>query len=68
MSTNSTLELSSQALPKDLVITSQPDSVDKDKFKVVASGLKVDKSYAFQFQYVYADGTLSDWSPGYFTS
>lgn len=35
MSTNSTLELSSQALPKDLVITSQPDSVDKDKFKVV---------------------------------
>ena len=68
MSTNSTLELSSQALPKDLVITSQPDSVDKDKFKVVASGLKVDKSYAFQFQYVFADGTTSEWSPGYFLS
>ena len=65
MSTNSTLELSSQALPKDLVITSQPDSVDKDKFKVVASGLKVNVGYAFQFQYVFADGTMSEWSPGY---
>ncbi len=48
MSSNSTLELSSRSLPKDLVITSQPDSVDKDKFKVVASGLQVDKSYAFR--------------------
>jgi hypothetical protein len=68
MSSNSTLELSSRSLPKDLVITSQPDSVDKDKFKVVASGLQVDKSYAFQFQYVFTDGTTSEWSPGYFTS
>jgi hypothetical protein len=65
MPINSTLELSSQALPKDLVITSQPDSVDKDKFKVVASGLKVNVGYAFQFQYVFADGTMSEWSPGY---
>jgi hypothetical protein len=60
-----TLESSGQYIPKDIQITSQPDSVDKDKFKVVASGLKVNVGYAFQFQYVFADGSLSEWSPGY---
>lgn len=60
-----TLESTGNYLPKDLQITSQPDSVDKDKFKVVATGLKIDSQYAFQFQYVYPDGTLSEWSPGY---
>lgn len=62
---DNTLESSTKVLPKDLVITSQPDSVDKDKFRVVASGLKIDENYAFQFQYVYEDGTISQWSPGY---
>lgn len=60
-----TLESTGNYLPKDLQITSQPDSVDKDKFKVVATGLKIDSQYAFQFQYVYPDGTVSEWSPGY---
>lgn len=60
-----TLESTGNYIPKDLQIASQPDSVDKDKFKVVATGLKIDETYAFQFQYVYPDGTLSEWSPGY---
>lgn len=70
MADNSTLETGSKALPKDLVITSQPDSLDKDKFTVVATGLKINSAYAFQFQYVFEDGELSEWSPGYtvFTS
>lgn len=61
-----TLEPSSQYIPKDIQVATQPDSIDKDKFKVVAAGLQVDKSYSFQFQYVFADGTTSEWSPGYF--
>lgn len=60
-----TLESSGNYLPKDLRITSQPDAVDKDKFKVVASGLKINQAYVFQFQYVFEDDTLSQWSPGY---
>lgn len=62
---DNTLETGNTALPKDLVITSQPDGLDRDKFKVVASNLKIDSSYAFQFQYVFADGVTSEWSPGY---
>lgn len=65
MADNSLFEASNKVLPQDLVITSQPDSVDKDKFSVVVSGLSTNKGYAFQFQYVFADGSLSDWSPGY---
>lgn len=60
-----TLESTGNYLPKDLRITSQPDAVDKDKFKLVATGLKIDESYVFQFQYVFEDGSTSDWSPGY---
>lgn len=60
-----TLESTGSYLPKDLRITAQPDAVDKDKFKVVATGLKIDETYVFQFQYVFEDGTLSEWSPGY---
>jgi hypothetical protein len=60
-----TLESTGQYLPKDLRVTAQPNAVDKDKFDVVATGLKIDETYSFQFQYVFADGTLSDWSPGY---
>jgi hypothetical protein len=68
MADNSTLETGNRALPKDLVITSQPDSLDKDKFTVVAAGLKIDSSYAFQFQYAFSDDTVSEWSPGYLIS
>ena len=60
-----TLESSGQYLPKDLRITSQPDAVDKNKFQVTAAGLKINEQYVFQFQYVFPDGTLSDWSPSY---
>ena len=61
-----TLDSGGAYVPKDIQVTTQPDSIDKDKFKVVAAGLQVDKSYSFQFQYVFADGTTSEWSPGYF--
>ena len=60
-----TLESSGQYLPKDLRITSQPDAVDKNKFQVTAAGLKINEQYVFQFQYVFPDCTLSDWSPSY---
>jgi len=60
-----TLDSTGKYVPKDLQITSQPDSVDKNKFKIVIDNLKIDSSYAFQFQYVFPDGELSDWSPGY---
>jgi hypothetical protein len=60
-----TLESSGQYLPKDLRITSQPDSVDKNKFQVTAVGLKINEQYVFQFQYVFPDGTVSEWSPSY---
>jgi hypothetical protein len=51
--------------PKDLQTTPQPDT-DKNYFNFKATGLKIDESYAIKFQWVYEDGTLSDWSPGYF--
>ena len=60
-----TLDSTGKYVPKDLQITSQPDAVDKDKFKVIVNNLKIDSSYAFQFQYVFQDGTVSAWSPGY---
>lgn len=60
-----TLESTGTYLPKDLRVTAQPDAVDKDKFQVVATGLKISESYVFQFQYVFEDGSTSDWSPGY---
>ena len=60
-----TLESSGQYIPKDLRITSQPDAVDKNKFQVVIANLKIDKPLVFQFQYVFPDGEVSEWSPGY---
>ena len=51
--------------PVDLQTTPQPDT-DKDYFNFKATGLKIDRSYAIKFQWIYNDGTLSDWSPGYF--
>ena len=60
-----TLESTGQYLPKDLRITLQPDAVDKDKFTVVATPLKIGESYVFQFRYVFEDGSTSEWGPGY---
>jgi hypothetical protein len=53
--------------PKDLQTTPQPDT-DKNYFNFKATGLKIDKNYAIKFQWIYQDGTLSDWSPGYFVN
>jgi hypothetical protein len=60
-----TLEASNVVLPKDLVITAQPN-IDSNFFTVTAKGLEVGSSYNFQFQWVYADGTLGPWSPSVF--
>jgi hypothetical protein len=50
--------------PKDLAIVPQT-SPDKNYFNLKVVGLKIDKTYSFQFQWILNDGTLSDWSPGY---
>ena len=64
-------------VPKDLLKTTDPAVVaantaaDKNVFTFVAPNLKVNSQYAFQFKYVFEDGTESDqWSPTYmvFTS
>jgi len=53
--------------PADLNITPQPDT-DKNFFNFKAVGLKIDKTYAIKFQWIYNDLTLSDWSPGFFVN
>lgn len=50
--------------PSDLQTTSQT-STDKDYFNFKATGLKINKNYAIKFQWIYEDGTLSGWSPGF---
>lgn len=50
--------------PADLNVVPQPDT-DKDYFNFKATNLKINKTYAIKFQWVYADGQLSDWSPGF---
>jgi hypothetical protein len=52
------------ANPADLNVVSQPDT-DKNYFNFKATGLKINKNYAIKFQWVYSDGTVSDWSPGF---
>ena len=51
--------------PSDLNIVTQPDT-NKDYFNFKAIGLKIDENYAIKFQWVYDDGTVSEWSPGKF--
>jgi hypothetical protein len=51
--------------PADLNTVPQPDT-DKNYFNFKATGLKIDTNYAIKFQWVYSDGTVSDWSPGFF--
>lgn len=53
--------------PADLNITPQPDT-DKNFFNFKAVGLKINKTYAIKFQWIYDDLTLSDWSPGFFVT
>jgi hypothetical protein len=51
--------------PSDLNIVPQTDT-DKNYFNFKAAGLKIDRSYAIKFQWVYEDGTVSEWSAGKF--
>jgi hypothetical protein len=53
--------------PADLNVVPQPDT-DKNYFNFKATNLKIDQTYAIKFQWVYLDGTKSDWSPGYFVN
>jgi hypothetical protein len=53
--------------PADLNTVPQPDT-DKNYFNFKATGLKIDQTYAIKFQWVYSDGTVSDWSPGKFVT
>lgn len=53
--------------PSDLNVVSQPDT-DKNYFNFKATNLKIDQTYAIKFQWVYSDGTVSDWSPGKFVT
>jgi len=51
----------------DLYIKSQPD-IDKNFFNFKATNLKINTTYAIKFQWVYPDGSVSPWSPGYFVA
>ena len=53
--------------PADLNVVSQPDT-DKNYFNFKAANLKINETYAIKFQWAYSDGTLSDWSPGFFVT
>lgn len=59
-----TLDTSVQTVPPDLQIVAVPDT-NKNYFNFTVTGLKISSNYAFQFQYVYPDGTVGDWSPGF---
>jgi hypothetical protein len=63
MSDMSTLD-SSKVKPKDLEIKAQPDT-DKNYFRITITNLKLNKTYAAQFQYVFEDSNVSEWSPTY---
>jgi hypothetical protein len=49
---------------KDLAIVPVTSS-DTNYFLRKVTGLKIDKTYSFKFQWVFEDDTKSDWSPGY---
>jgi hypothetical protein len=59
-----TLETGNKTVPADLAVSTQPD-IDKDFFSVSIKNLKLSKTYAVQFQWVYDDGKTSEWSPSY---
>jgi hypothetical protein len=40
-------------------------SPDKNYFNLTIKNLKLSKTYATQFQWIYSDGQISDWSPSY---
>lgn len=51
-------------LPQDLQIAPQPQT-SKDYYNFKATKLKIDTTYSIKFQWVFQDGTTSDWSNGY---
>jgi hypothetical protein len=58
------LETGNKSVPADLAVSTQPD-IDKNYFSVSIKNLKLSKTYAVQFQWVYDDGKTSEWSPSY---
>jgi len=50
--------------PADIQVVQQPDS-NKDYFNFKAPNLRIDTPHYVTFQWVYADGTTSDFSPKY---
>ena len=50
--------------PADIQVVQQPDST-KDYFNFKAPNLKIDTPHYITFQWVYSDGTTSDFSPKY---
>lgn len=55
-------------LPEDLAINKKEKNIPKDYFDVTIDDLATSKQYAIQFQWVFTDGTTSDWSPSYIVS
>jgi len=60
----SSLDYIQKYLPPDLNIKVQPD-VDKNFYIVTIPDLKVNTDYNFAFQWVFPDGSVSDFSPYY---
>ena len=60
----STQDASKPIVPSDLALAVQPD-IDKNYFNVTVKDLKINKTYAIQFQWVELDGKLGSWSPGF---
>lgn len=52
-------------LPEDLAINKKEKNIPKDYFDITIDDLATSKQYAIQFQWVFTDGTTSDWSPSY---
>jgi len=52
-------------LPEDLAITPKQKNIPRDYFDIVVDDLNSDSEYALQFQWVYNDGSVSNWSPSY---
>lgn len=59
-----TQDASKPIVPSDLALVVQPD-IDKNYFNVTVKDLKINKTYAIQFQWVELDGKLGSWSPGF---
>jgi len=60
----STQDASKPIVPSDLALAVQPD-IDKNYFNVTVKDLKINKTYAIQFQWIELDGKLGSWSPGF---